>query len=105
MRVEAFAKVTLSLRITGVRADGYHEIDAVMVTVSEPHDVLDIEVADSTALEVDGEFAVAGDSSNLVWRALDALGVRANVRLHKRIPAGAGLGGGSADAAAVLRTF
>src|SRR5947207_2108933 len=105
MRAEAFAKVTLSLRITGARANGYHEIDAVMVTVSEPHDVLEIEPAATTSLEVDGEFAVAADSSNLVWRALDALAVRARVRLHKRIPAGAGLGGGSADAAAVLRVF
>jgi 4-diphosphocytidyl-2-C-methyl-D-erythritol kinase len=76
-----------------------------MVTVSEPHDLLEIEPAATTSLEVDGEFAVTADSSNLVWRALDALGVRAAVRLHKRIPAGAGLGGGSADAAAVLRVF
>ncbi|HTL84622.1 MAG TPA: 4-(cytidine 5'-diphospho)-2-C-methyl-D-erythritol kinase [Acidimicrobiia bacterium] len=105
MRAEAFAKVTLSLRITGVHADGYHEIDAVMVTVSEPHDILEIEPSATTSLEIDGEFAVPADASNLVWRALDALGVRAAVRLHKRIPAGAGLGGGSADAAAVLRVF
>jgi 4-diphosphocytidyl-2-C-methyl-D-erythritol kinase len=105
MRVDAFAKVTLSLRITGVRADGYHEIDAVMVTVSEPHDILEIEPAAKTSLVVDGEFAVTADASNLVCQALDALEVRAAVRLHKRIPAGAGLGGGSADAAAVLRVF
>jgi 4-diphosphocytidyl-2-C-methyl-D-erythritol kinase len=76
-----------------------------MVTVSEPHDILEIEPSATTSLEVDGEFAVAADASNLVWRALDALGVRATARLHKRIPAGAGLGGGSADAAAVLRMF
>ena len=45
MRVDAFAKLTLFLHITGVRADGYHEIDATMVTVSEPHDTLTIEPA------------------------------------------------------------
>src|SRR5436190_22350472 len=105
MRVDAFAKVTLSLRIAGMRGDGFHEIDAVMVTVSEPHDILEIEPAGKSSLEVDGEFAVTADASNLVWRALDALDVRARVLLHKRIPAGAGLGGGSADAAAVLRLF
>ncbi len=107
MRVEAHAKLTLSLHVTGVRADGYHEVDAVMVTASEPHDVLEIEPAAHTSLEIVGPFAdgVPADGSNLVWRALDALGVSARVRVHKGIPHGAGLGGGSADAAAVLRAL
>jgi 4-diphosphocytidyl-2-C-methyl-D-erythritol kinase len=99
--VRALAKLTLGLRVTGVRADGYHELDAEMVTV-DLADELSFDEGDG--LEVTGPAAagvpVAG---NLVQRALAAVGRRAHVRLHKAIPAGAGLGGGSADAAAVLR--
>lgn len=101
--VRAPAKLTLSLRITGVRADGYHLLDAEMVTV----DLCDgLTFADGDGLTVVGPGAGAsvpvGDD-NLVRRALRAVGRQARVRLDKRIPAGAGLGGGSADAAAVLR--
>jgi len=101
---EAFAKLTLSLRVAGVRSDGYHELDAVMVTVTEPHDTIEIVPADAIALVVSGEDA-PDDASNLAWRAADACGARVALRLHKGIPAGAGLGGGSADAAAVLRAL
>jgi 4-diphosphocytidyl-2-C-methyl-D-erythritol kinase len=100
--VEAPAKLTLALRITGVRADGYHLLDAEMVTI----DLCDrLELSHGDGLDVvggSGPHVPAGDD-NLVRRALAAAGRRAFVRLHKRIPAGAGLGGGSADAAAVLR--
>jgi 4-diphosphocytidyl-2-C-methyl-D-erythritol kinase len=104
-RVLALAKLTLSLRVAGVRSDGYHVIDAEMVTV-DLADALVLSPGD--ALEVVGVSARAGagvpaDDGNLVHRALRAVGRRAHVRLEKRIPAGAGLGGGSADAAAVLR--
>jgi len=104
MRIDAFAKLTLSLRVTGVRADGYHELEAVMVSVSEPHDVLEIEPAPQRSLEVVGPFAagVPADSANLAWRAAQACGASVAIRLHKGIPSRAGLGGGSADAAAVL---
>jgi 4-diphosphocytidyl-2-C-methyl-D-erythritol kinase len=107
MRVEAFAKLTLSLRVIGRRADGYHNIDALMISVSEPRDVLELEAAPAISLTVDGPFAdgVPTDPSNLLWRALQAAGVAAAVHLHKGIPRGAGLGGGSADAAAVLRAI
>jgi 4-diphosphocytidyl-2-C-methyl-D-erythritol kinase len=96
------AKLTLSLRITGVRADGYHLIDAEMVTLDHG-DVL--EFSEGDGLEVTGPCAagVPTGDDNLVRRALAATGRRALVRLEKRVPAGAGLGGGSADAAAVLR--
>jgi 4-diphosphocytidyl-2-C-methyl-D-erythritol kinase len=105
--VAAPAKLTLSLRITGRRADGYHLVDAEMVTL----DLADrLEFSEGDGLEVldevvlpPGAGAVAAGPDNLVRRALDAVGRQAFVRLHKRIPAGAGLGGGSADAAAVLR--
>lgn len=92
LRVEAFAKLTRSLRVVGVRDDGYHLIDAEMVTLDFA-DVLDIDASGSNDLPAD----------NLVSRALAAVGRKAHIRLEKRIPMGAGLGGGSADAAAVLR--
>jgi 4-diphosphocytidyl-2-C-methyl-D-erythritol kinase len=103
--VDAPAKLTLSLRITGVRADGYHLLDAEMVAL----DLCDrLEILPGDGLEVSGGSGESGlevpaGDDNLVRRALAAAGRRAWVRLHKRIPAGAGLGGGSADAAAVLR--
>jgi 4-diphosphocytidyl-2-C-methyl-D-erythritol kinase len=99
VRLEAFAKLTLNLRVTGVRDDGYHLLDAEMVTV----DLADtLELGPGDGLLVTGA-AVPGGPDNLVRRALELIGRRAQVTLHKRIPAGGGLGGGSADAAAVLR--
>jgi 4-diphosphocytidyl-2-C-methyl-D-erythritol kinase len=102
MGSEARAKLTVSLRVTGVRADGYHLLDAEMVTL----DLADeLEFGPGDGLEIIGAAggAVSEGDGNLVRRALAAAGRRAFVRLHKRIPLGAGLGGGSADAAAVLR--
>lgn len=98
--IEAPAKLTLSLRVTGVRDDGLHLIDAEMVSL-DLHDTLTF--SDGDGLEVVGESDAPLDDDNLVRRALRAVGRTAHVRLDKRIPAGAGLGGGSADAAAVLR--
>ncbi|HUQ39518.1 MAG TPA: 4-(cytidine 5'-diphospho)-2-C-methyl-D-erythritol kinase [Acidimicrobiales bacterium] len=98
MRVVAHAKLTLSLRVTGVRPDGYHLIDAEMTTL----DLADeLRIDDGEGISLDGEPVEGGD--DLVGRALAVAGEMANVRITKRIPAGAGLGGGSADAAAVLR--
>src|SRR6478752_5542676 len=76
MQVDALAKLTLSLHVTGVRPDGYHELDALMVTVSEPRDALSFEPADRMSLRVDGPFAagVPVDATNLVWRAAQADG-------------------------------
>jgi 4-diphosphocytidyl-2-C-methyl-D-erythritol kinase len=103
--LSAPAKLTLSLRVTGRRGDGFHLIDAEMVTV-DLADTLELregdglEVVDATS---GTRLAVVAGAENLVTRALDLAQRRAEVRLLKRIPAGAGLGGGSADAAAVLR--
>lgn len=88
----ACAKLTRSLRVVGVREDGYHLIDAEMVTLNL-HDTLVIDPSGCNDLPPD----------NLVSKALAAVGRDAHVALTKRIPAGAGLGGGSADAAAVFR--
>lgn len=105
------AKLTLSLRITGVRPDGYHLLEAEMVTldladrlVVEEGDglvVVDAGAGDPGASPGVGHVPAGGD--NLVVRALEFAGRRARVTLYKSIPAGAGLGGGSADAAAILR--
>ena len=118
--VKANAKINWTLDIKGVRPDGYHLLDTLMHSV---------ELCDTLTLEPAGELTLAGeaepeakgeaepmasarvtfDESNLVLRAARALreyaGVRAGARmtLVKRIPSGAGLGGGSADAAAALR--
>lgn len=105
--VTAPAKLTLSLRVTGVRDDGFHLLDAEMVSIDLADTLVfdtgsGISVRDAVVggLGVDG---VPVGPENLVARALLVVRRRASVRLVKRIPAGAGLGGGSADAAAVLR--
>ena len=101
--VVAPAKLTLSLRVTGVRADGYHLIDAEMVSL----DLADeLTFADGDGLDGARRRRRTCRPATTTWcaRALRAVGPRAPTsRLDKRIPAGAGLGGGSADAAAVLR--
>jgi 4-diphosphocytidyl-2-C-methyl-D-erythritol kinase len=99
--VLAPAKLTCSLRVTGRRADGYHLIDAEMVTV-DLADTLTFDDGDGLAL-VDAAADVPLDGTNLVCQALAITGRVAHIELTKRIPSGAGLGGGSADAAAVLR--
>jgi 4-diphosphocytidyl-2-C-methyl-D-erythritol kinase len=101
--VDAPAKLTRTLRITGVRDDGYHLIDAEMVTL-ELCDRLTINHR-TRGLSADGPFAVGMplDDSNLVAKALRLSGCSASVHIDKQIPHGGGLGGGSADAAAVLR--
>lgn len=98
--VAAPAKLTVSLRVTGVRGDGLHLVDAEMVSL-DLHDTLTFSPGDG--LEVVGAPEAPADDDNLVRRALRAVGRTAHVLLDKRIPAGAGLGGGSADAAAVFR--
>ncbi|MEO1064597.1 MAG: 4-(cytidine 5'-diphospho)-2-C-methyl-D-erythritol kinase [Actinomycetota bacterium] len=103
--VEAPAKLTTRLHVAGVRNDGYHLIDAEMIAL-DLADRLTITPADETSLEVIETatgLSVPSGPDNLVLRALAAVGRSAEIRLEKRIPSGAGLGGGSADAAAVLR--
>lgn len=112
-REPAPAKLTRTLSVVGVRADGYHFVDAEMVTLdlADELEIVDggngLVVVDEVAWSGAGAASVPPgaptDGSNLVSRALEKVGRRASVRLLKRIPAAAGLGGGSADAAAVLR--
>jgi 4-diphosphocytidyl-2-C-methyl-D-erythritol kinase len=103
--VMAHAKLTVTLAVTGVRADGYHLIDAEMVTL-DIADTLSIDAdAESTSLTATGAYSAGMplDDSNLTSKALRLCNRHAAVHLDKVIPHGGGLGGGSADAAAILR--
>lgn len=110
LEINAFAKINGWLRITGRRADGFHELDTAFLPVGlrdsvflEPRDVPGIGFTCEG-----GEEDVPVDGSNLAVRAAEAFmeasgcGGGARIHLVKRIPSGAGLGGGSSDAAAVL---
>src|ERR1700704_785519 len=113
VRVSAYAKINLSLRVLGVRPDGYHELRTIFQSIAL-HDTLTARVRRGPfALQCDDP-ACPADETNLVWRAAGrvwaASGRRGTmrgveVRLAKRIPVQAGLGGGSSDAAAALRVF
>lgn len=118
MKLEAHAKINLTLEILGMRSDGYHDLRSVVVPIPFHDDVIlesverDLPTGARTSRSADDIFVdMPGDlpqEKNLAWKAAQALrratgclqGVR--ISIVKRIPAGAGLGGGSADAAAVL---
>lgn len=105
--IEAHAKINWALNIAGRRADGYHLLDMLMQSI-DLCDALEIEPADALTLTMNG--AAAGED-NLVLRAARALNRHAGTEhgaklsLAKRVPARAGLGGGSADCAAALRAL
>jgi 4-diphosphocytidyl-2-C-methyl-D-erythritol kinase len=108
LRIPAYAKVNLCLDILGRRADGYHELRTVFQAISL-HDTLEISLTRTPEIQLAcNDPSLPLGRENLVWRALDllrrALHLRSGVRagLHKRIPAGRGLGGGSSDAASAL---
>lgn len=108
----AFAKINLTLDVLDKRPDGYHNLKSVMQTVSMRDDVeIDIDTGRPWVLtcNMDG---IPTDSRNLAWKAAEVFfsvtgkttdGLE--IRINKRIPTGSGLGGGSADAAAVLRAL
>jgi len=108
----AFAKVNLTLDVLGKREDGYHDLQSVMQTISIRDDVeIDVGTGKPWTLECSREELPQGEE-NLAWKAaklycdtmkIDPDGLA--IRITKRIPSGAGLGGGSADAAAVLRAL
>ena len=108
----AFAKLNLTLDILGKREDGYHDLKSVMQTVSIRDDVeIDVGTGKPWTLECDME-GIPCDETNLAWKAAKVYCEAMNkdpdgiaIRITKRIPSGAGMGGGSADAAAVLRAL
>jgi len=114
VRATAYPKLTLSLHVLGARDDGFHEIEGLVVSLGQPHDVVEVYAVPAPGgvqLELMGEQIerVPDDHTNLAFVAAEKLMVRAGrsghgVRLvlRKRIPTGGGLGGGSADAAAAL---
>ena len=108
----AFAKLNLTLDVLGKRPDGYHDLKSVMQTISVRDDIeIDVGNGEPWRLLCDKE-GIPTDETNLAWKAAkvffdavkkDPEGLE--IRIVKRIPSGAGLGGGSADAAAVLRAL
>lgn len=108
MESEVFApaKVNLTLHVTGRRDDGYHLLDSIVV-FADLGDQLKLNAAPEMSISVSGLFAdgVPTDARNLVWQAAQALGWQGKIDLNKQLPHGAGIGGGSADAAAVLRSL
>ena len=108
----AFAKLNLTLDVLGRREDGYHDLQSVMQTISVRDDIeIDIGTGKPWLLLCDKE-GIPCDKTNLAWKAArvycDALGYDPDgieIRITKRIPSQAGMGGGSADAAAVLRAL
>lgn len=108
----AFAKLNLTLDVLGKREDGYHNIKSIMQTISIRDDVeIDVGTGEPWTLECSQE-GIPTDERNLAWKAAkvycDGLKKDPNgltIRITKRIPSGAGMGGGSADAAAVLRAL
>ena len=108
----AFAKINLTLDVLDKREDGYHDIRSIMQTISIRDDVeIDVGTGKPWTLSCTRE-DIPQDGQNLAWKAAkvfcDTLGKDPNglaIRITKRIPSEAGLGGGSADAAAVLRAL
>lgn len=108
----AFAKVNLTLDVLGKRDDGYHDLKSVMQTISLRDDIeIDVGTGKPWRLLCDKE-GIPCDETNLAWKAakvyLDTIKKDPDgleIRITKRIPSQAGLGGGSADAAAVLRAL
>jgi 4-diphosphocytidyl-2-C-methyl-D-erythritol kinase len=99
--IPAYAKINWSLRVTGKRPDGFHDLETLFQTISL-HDTLTIREADQLSLTCDDP-SIPVDARNLVLLAARALGAPpVAIKLKKAIPAGGGLGGGSSDAAAVL---
>jgi 4-diphosphocytidyl-2-C-methyl-D-erythritol kinase len=98
--LRAHAKINWALRVTGKRADGFHDLETLFQKISL-HDTLTIEPAQELSMTC-SDPTIPVDDRNLVIRAARASGLIARIHLEKRIPHGGGLGGGSSDAAAVL---
>lgn len=105
----ARAKVNLSLKVLGRRPDGYHEIESIVLFADDPADRLTLTPGPGTSIKVDGPFGSGIAGENLIATTLRMLGeaepllVLGDVVLEKNLPVASGIGGGSADAAALLR--
>ncbi len=108
MKLKSFAKINLGLEVLGKRPDGYHEIRTLFQSI-DFHDEIEFEEAEPGVLSLEGDDpAIPWDERNLIHRAavllrgVAARDVGTRIRVRKRIPAGAGLGGGSSNAAVTL---
>ncbi|MGH1412699.1 MAG: 4-(cytidine 5'-diphospho)-2-C-methyl-D-erythritol kinase [Pelagimonas sp.] len=108
MAIEVFApaKINLTLHVTGQRDDGYHLLDS-LVSFADIGDRLTVAKADEMRIDVTGPFAkgVPTDRRNLCWQAAELFGETVAITLEKNLPHAAGIGGGSSDAAAVLKAM
>jgi 4-diphosphocytidyl-2-C-methyl-D-erythritol kinase len=106
--IEAFApaKINLTLHVIGQRSDGFHLLDSLVV-FADIGDKLTVSTGADSGLTVSGPMAdgVPTDRRNLVLQAAELMGVTAKIHLEKHLPAAAGIGGGSSDAAAILRAL
>jgi len=101
MNIRANAKINWTLRVTGRRSDGFHDLETIFQTISL-HDTLTFTESDRFTLTCDDP-TIPVDDTNLVRRAARAIDAKpVAIHLQKRIPHGGGLGGGSSDAAATL---
>src|SRR5262245_43010541 len=107
LQLPAFGKINLSLRVLGLRTDGYHELDTIFQSISL-HDTIKLTVTTGLEIKLTCDDRRLATETNLVMRAAKALQERfaaqqgALIRLEKRVPVQAGLGGGSSDAAVTL---
>ena len=112
IKENAYAKINISLDVTAARSDGYHDMLMVMQSISI-HDEIEIETEPSGKISAECNFDfIPGDERNLAVKAaklyferLGKYGQGAKIRINKKIPVGAGMAGGSSDAAAVLRAL
>ncbi len=107
VRVRAAAKVNLHLRVYRRREDGFHGILSLFQAVSLADSIVIRSLKESDTIEIDGDFDCPAESTTVykaaaAYRKASGVGTGVSIRVDKRIPAGAGLGGGSSDAAATL---
>ncbi|MBR5755330.1 MAG: 4-(cytidine 5'-diphospho)-2-C-methyl-D-erythritol kinase [Erysipelotrichaceae bacterium] len=109
MKQRAYAKINLSLDVFGVREDGYHELNSIMLPVNF-YDLLEIDIAEKDSYECNWHY-IRYNEHNSIYKMISVLKDRYDIKdrhrivLHKSIPIQAGLGGGTADAAAALKLF
>ncbi|MFI5263381.1 MAG: 4-(cytidine 5'-diphospho)-2-C-methyl-D-erythritol kinase, partial [Candidatus Kapaibacterium sp.] len=104
-------KINIGLEILAGREDGYHNINTVFYKLSEPHDEFVVEESESFTFSSTGH-NIPQDANNIVVKAMtlcaESAGIelpKLNIHLRKNIPSGAGLGGGSGDAATAIKIF
>ena len=108
MTGKSYFKINLGLYVTEKRPDGFHNLETVFYPVDNLYDTIEIEPADEVTFEMVGGDFTTDMEKNLCVKAFRLLQARyglagASIRLEKKIPSGAGLGGGSANAATVLK--